>query len=101
MSLHSHSLVASVLSIFIIIEVATIKNISNHQYSDTGEHHMPGVPAHGGTTCVTLHRVQCVCMFCMCVTCRTHRVSKLNTSISDMMSPVDMLMLLTPALRAR
>ena len=129
MPLLTHSLVAYVLPFIVCSKVVTTKDISRlRQGSDTSEHHMPGVPAQGGTLCISLCRtLLCVCVcvcvhvrVCMCVylcvcvcacvcvsmcvhaciTCTAHRVCRLNTSKSDVMSPVDMLTV-TPALRAR
>ena len=100
-SLQAHSLVANVLPFIIISKVATTKDVPGlSQDSDTSEHYMPRVPAQSGIT--YMYMCVCVCVhICTCITCRAHRVSKLKTSISDEMSPVDMSMLLTPALRAR
>ena len=57
MSLHAHSLVAYILSISIISKVFAIKDLSRlNQDSETSEHDMPGIPAQGSTTCITLHR---------------------------------------------
>ena len=71
MSLQAHSLVANVLPFIIISKVVTIEDVSSlNQNSDTGEHHMPRVPAQDGTTCITLLPWEptytvCICT-CMC-----------------------------------
>ena len=55
MSLHAHSLIACILSISIISKVVAIKDPSRlNQDSETSEHYMPGIPAQGSTTCITL-----------------------------------------------
>ena len=93
-----HSLVADILSINISSKVSAIEDPSGfNQDSNTSECHIPGVPAQIKAAHVTLWDKLLVNIT---RDCAAHKVSRLNNSKSDVMTPFDMLTV-TPALRAR
>ena len=55
MSLHAHLLVAYILSVIVISKVVSKDPSRLNQDSETSEHNIPGVPAQGSSTCITLH----------------------------------------------